>query len=189
MSHLTDEGTRALPGCREDGGANQIILDCENRRRSEKISLFARGLLLVILKLSIGFCVLCFAYLLSLESDLKPPARHRARPVADFLSWQMPRASRADEQRVARHFEMDTLPGLMQRGLIRRYERREMGTLLLVEGKIWRQRSRFFRESLLTEMLVYNKVNGFAPETQVVDYASRRLYARASASDRKEFFD
>jgi len=94
-----------------------------------------------------------------------------------------------DVRRIARHFAMDTLPGLMQDGLIKKYERHETVTILLVVGKIWKERSRFFKESLLAEVLVYNKVNGYALETQIVDHHSQRLYAQASSSDKKEFFD
>ncbi len=55
-----------------------------------------------------------------------------SRPQYEMISRQ--------ERRIARHFEIDTLPGLMQRGLIKKYERRSIGTLLLVEGKIWKNR-------------------------------------------------
>lgn len=83
---------------------------------------------------------------------------------------------------------MDTLPGLIQQGLIKKYKRCELGTLIYVAGTIWKKRSKFFKESLLAEILVYNKVNGYALETRVVDHSSLRLYAQAS-SEKKEFFD
>jgi hypothetical protein len=95
----------------------------------------------------------------------------------------------SDERRIAQHFAIDTLPGLMQRGLIKKIERRQLGTMVFVAGSIWKKRSRFFKESMLTEVIVYNKVNGYALETRIVDHRSQRLYAHALSTERKEFFD
>ncbi len=159
------------------------------RLRFKRSSLLSRKVVATLWKLAFGLCGLCFAYLCSLEPGTRPAHAYCARTEADFHWWQKPAELSADEQRIARHFVTDTLPGLLQLGLIRKYERRAAGTLLLVEGKIWKERSRFFQESLLTEVLIYNKVNRFEPTTQVADYSSLRLYARASSADRKEFFD
>lgn len=94
-----------------------------------------------------------------------------------------------DEQRVATHFIVDTLPGLMQKGLIKKYTREKSGTMVLVAGKIWNERTVFFRECLLKELFIYNKVNGFEPSTRVVDSRSGKLYAEITPPTQIEFFD
>lgn len=94
-----------------------------------------------------------------------------------------------DEERIANHFIADTLPGLMQKGLIKKYTREQSGTLLHVEGKIWKDRSEFFRQSLLMEIFVYNKVHGYAASTRVIDNQSEKLYASIEPPDRIKFYD
>ena len=94
-----------------------------------------------------------------------------------------------EESRIARHFAVDTLPGLMRLGLIKQYKRHPKGTDIFVAGRVWKERSRFFQESLLSEVLVYNKMNGYELETRIIDHRSRQLYAKAISVDRKEFFD
>jgi hypothetical protein len=96
---------------------------------------------------------------------------------------------KSDEHRIAQQFDADTLPGLMRSGLIKKYARHQTGTILFVSGKVWKERSRFFKESLLLASLVYNKVNGYPLETRIVDCCSQQLYAHAVSADRKEFFD
>ena len=95
----------------------------------------------------------------------------------------------ADEQRIANRFVADTLPGLMQKGLVKQYLRHESGTVLLVSGKAWKKRSSFFKDSLLTEVLTYNKVNGFSSWTRIIDNESRKLYAQISFFRKIEFYD
>jgi hypothetical protein len=189
MSNLANNESRRPSGQADRCGPNQDIPGCEYGQCVKEESHFARKLSTIFLKFSGLVCALYVLCIWSLEPEIKPREGRNLRSADRFSFSRMFDTPSRDEQRIARHFEMDTLPGLMQRGLIRKYERRDSGTLLLVEGKIWRQRSRFFRESLLTEMLVYNKVNGFASTTHVADYSSHRLYARASSADRKEFFD
>lgn len=188
MNRLTDDGTKA-PSSPEYGSPAQCLPEYEYGQSIRKRPLLVCRISAVILKLAVVTCLLYILCIWSLEPEIKPRGNHTYHSADRFSFLEWLDRSTKDEQRIARHFEMDTLPGLMQRGLVRKYERRDEGTVLLVEGNIWRQRSRFFRESLLVEVLVYNKVNGFASSTQVVDYSSRRLYARAVAADRKEFFD
>jgi hypothetical protein len=144
----------------------------------------------ILLRLSVVMCVIYFVYAWTTQPNTiikrKQDVSHFS---AIFPYLQDSKEFTNDERRIARHFAIDTLPGLMQKGLIKKYKRYETVTLLLVTGKIWKERSRFFKESLLTEVLVYNKVHGYALETQVVDHRSQRLYAQASSSDKKEFFD
>ena len=77
----------------------------------------------------------------------------------------------------------------MRLGLIKKYERHQSGTILYVAGRIWKERSKFFKESLLLGAVVYNKVNGYALETRIVDCNTQQLYAHAVSADRKELFD
>ena len=94
-----------------------------------------------------------------------------------------------DEMRISNLFAEDTLPRLIQYGLVKRYELTQFRTVLFVNGKMWKQRSEFFKNCLLTEILVHNKINGYAPETQIVDNQSRRLFAKISPSFAVRFFD
>ncbi|MFZ1080351.1 MAG: hypothetical protein WAO19_00325 [Candidatus Kryptoniota bacterium] len=94
-----------------------------------------------------------------------------------------------DEMRIANLFAKDTLPRLMQYGLVKKYELTQSRTILFVDGKMWKQTSQFFKHCLLTEILIHNKVNGYAPETHIVDNQSKRLFAKITPSDRFAFFD
>ena len=94
-----------------------------------------------------------------------------------------------DEERISNLFVEDTLPRLIQFGLIKKYELTQFKTILYVNGNMWKQRSQYFKNCLLTEILVHNKVNGYSPETQIVDNQSRRLFARISPSLKLTFFD
>ncbi len=94
-----------------------------------------------------------------------------------------------DEMRISNLFAEDTLPRLIQYGLVTKYELTQFRTTLFVNGKLWKQRSPFFKDCLLTEILVHNKINGYSPETQIVDNQSRKLFAKISASFTFAFFD
>jgi hypothetical protein len=91
-----------------------------------------------------------------------------------------PKESSPDEKRIAKHFAADTLPGLMQKGLIRRYLRNASGTSIAVNGKLWKKRSKFFKMSLLTEVSAFNKVQGYELSTRITDNSSGKLYAYLS---------
>ena len=94
-----------------------------------------------------------------------------------------------DEMRISNLFVEDTLPRLIQYGLVKKYELTQFRTVLFVNGRLWKQRSHFFKNCLLTEILVHNKINGYSPETQIVDNQSKRLFATISPSFRFTFFD
>jgi len=94
-----------------------------------------------------------------------------------------------DEQRIAKRFATDTLYGLMRKGLITKYDRFELGTSISVNGNIWKQRSQFFKQSLLKEVSVYNEVNGYDLLTQIVDSKSGKLYAQVSRSAKIWIYD
>ncbi|MGD0035893.1 MAG: hypothetical protein ABSC53_01190 [Bacteroidota bacterium] len=139
--------------------------------------------------MTIGLGLVYIVYLWTNQPDasIRNGNSHRRSPY--IFSIQGAKEFNSDERRIAQHFATDTLPGLMRRGLIKKYERNESGNVLFVAGKLWKERSRFFKESLLLEALVYNKVNGYALDTRIVDHRSQCLYAHAVSADRKEFFD
>jgi hypothetical protein len=77
----------------------------------------------------------------------------------------------------------------MKKGLIRKYQRSGTGTLLAVHGDLWKHRSLYFKQSLLKEIYVYNKVHDYAVATQIVDSISGRLYAQISPAAKMDFYD
>ncbi|MFZ4621551.1 MAG: hypothetical protein ACOYNS_13405 [Bacteroidota bacterium] len=92
------------------------------------------------------------------------------------------------EQRIARQFTDTTLPQLRRLGLVKRFTSTQIETVVTVSGSIWNERSDFFKESFLTQILVYNRVNGFTSRIRVVDERTERIYAQVTPPDRKEFF-
>jgi hypothetical protein len=96
---------------------------------------------------------------------------------------------RPDEQRIANHFSADTLPGLMKKGLIEKYGRSAFGTCIVVNGILWKIRSKYFKQSLLTEVFVYNKVNNYKLSTKIIDSSSGKLYAQISSSAKIDIYD
>jgi len=94
-----------------------------------------------------------------------------------------------DEMRISNLFAEDTLPRLIQFGLVNKYEVSQSKTTLFVNGKMWKHRSTFFKHCLLKEILVHNKINGYSSATQIVDDQSRRLFAKISPSCKFEFYD
>jgi len=95
----------------------------------------------------------------------------------------------SDEKRIAIHFAADTLPGLMQKGLIQKYQRTASGTSLAVRGGLWRKRSKFFKTSLLREIFVFNKVQGYELSAKIIDSLSGKIYASISPSTKMDFYD
>ena len=118
-------------------------------------------------------------------------ADHTLKPDRLTLSSQTSHTSdfSSDEKRIAHHFETDTLPGLIRKGLIKKYSRNESGTRIMVAGRVWKQRSAFFKQCLLKELLVYDKVNRYQPRAQIVDSISGLLYAEISPEAEIEFYD
>ena len=142
-----------------------------------------------IIKLIIGLGLIYIVSVWTNQSDSTVKGTHKPHRTDHTPPAQWIQGIKSDEHRIAQRFEADTLPGLVRCGLIKKYERHQTGTVLFVEGKVWKDRSKFFKESLLLETLVYNKVNGYALETRIVDHCSQQLYAHAVSEERKEFFD
>jgi hypothetical protein len=141
------------------------------------------------LGLALMSLALTLAYILVNQSDNKILEQKSKYRMTSTLSPVHFNEFSIDEERIAKLFVTDTLPGLMQRGLIKKYERNESGTFLKVAGILWKKRSVFFKQSLLTEVFVHNKVNGYEPSTEVVDYRTGKLYASISTSAKMKFYD
>lgn len=133
--------------------------------------------------------MVCLAYLWTQQEFRGNNIQYRIHPYHDAPSIHQSIEVTNDEWRIARHFEVDTLPGLLHSGLIKKYTRSASETFVFVAGNIWKKRSQFFKESLLKEIQVYNKIRGYALETRIVDCRSQRLLAQILSDERKEFFD
>ncbi len=90
-----------------------------------------------------------------------------------------------EEKRAALQFSDTTLPQLKRLGLVKSYRRTEIETIITVSGTIWKERSSFFKESLLEQIFIYNKVNGFALNTKIIDDKTSTLYAEITPPDQR----
>lgn len=97
-------------------------------------------------------------------------------------------AATEQERKTALQFSDTTLPGLKELGLITGFTRTEIETIVTVSGKTWNERSVFFKEQLLDQIFIYNRVNGFAVNTKVVDDETSRLYAQIVPPDQRMIF-
>jgi hypothetical protein len=147
-----------------------------------RISKFIAGVLFVCCL--IGFVMTEFHHPVKpfLKTNIENPASSTCPIFANAEST-------AKERWIARHFAVDTLPGLMRKGLIHRYKRNASGTFLGVNGNLWKCRSTFFKQSLLREVFVFNKIHGYELSTRIVDSTSGKLYAQISPSAKMDFFD
>ena len=107
-----------------------------------------------------------------------------AQPLFPPIPWFS-----TEERRIAAMFVADTLPRLMKMGLITKYERNETNTTVLVAGSIWKARTHFVKDSLLKAVSVYNRVNGFAQPTIILDDHTGVLYAQVLPSDKREIYE
>ena len=85
----------------------------------------------------------------------------------------------AEDKRISRKFVTDTIPRLLQNGLLVRYLALSSSTRLLVHASRWRSRSSFFKASLLLEASIHDKVVGRAVPVEVRDERSGELLACA----------
>jgi hypothetical protein len=155
-----------------------------------KIRFVARKIAGIILRISVMVCMMYIFYVwTSQPSRVFKNTSGASRYTNIFPLSRNAQEFTGEERRIARHFALDTLPGLMQRGLIVKFERRHNGTLVHVAGRLWKERSKFFKESLISEVSIYNKVNGYAIETRIVDHCSQRLYAQVLSLENKEIFN
>jgi hypothetical protein len=94
----------------------------------------------------------------------------------------------SEEQRIAKQFSDTTLPQLQSLGLIKQYSRTEIETIITVSGALWKDRSQFFKESLLEQIFIYIKVNGLSVATTILDDETRELYAQILPPDKRNIF-
>lgn len=142
-----------------------------------------------IFALAFGIALLLIILAIIERSD-RAILERQARQGFSVQSLPQPsEAFTADERRIAHLFIADTLPRLMKKGLITRYERNAVTTNLMVAGCVWKSRTRFVKESLMTAVSVYNKVNGFSPWSRILDDRTGMLYAQVLPSDRKELYE
>ncbi len=90
-----------------------------------------------------------------------------------------------EEIRIAEEFGERTLPALRQLGLIIHYTRTEAETVITVSGKIWNERSMFFRQKFLEHVFTYHKVNNYPLRTRVIDHRTSQLYAQIIPPDQR----
>jgi len=138
---------------------------------------------------AILFAVLSGAFILVDRSDTAIIEKMRKYTLATAQEAAPAFLFSLDEQRIAAHFATDTLPGLMQKGLIKKYTRDTKGSSLHVAGSLWTKRTSYFKHCLLLELFVYNKVNGYEPSTRVMDSESGKLYAEILPPTKIEFYD
>ena len=93
-----------------------------------------------------------------------------------------------DEMRISNLFVEDTLPRLIRYGLVKKYELTQCKTVLFVNGKLWKQLA-FFKDCLLKEILVHNKINGHAPETLISTINRRDFVLQYLLPMRLRFFE
>ncbi len=92
------------------------------------------------------------------------------------------------ETEIARRFSDSTLPGLQRLGLITGYARNDMETIISVSGMLWNERTPFFKERLLDQIFIYNKVQGHAVKTKIVDGHSFAIYAQILPPNQRIIF-
>jgi hypothetical protein len=93
------------------------------------------------------------------------------------------------EIQTANTFSDSTLPALRQLGLIVKYEQHEWETQIVVSGRLWKERSAFFKESFLAHLSVYNRVRGFPVPARIIDDRSGHLLAHITPSDQRKVFE
>jgi len=145
---------------------------------------------------TVSLCIMLFITFLIIRQAVKPLSITKIETRYDTLcpiftrnESIMSHASNTDEKRIARHFAIDTLPGLMQAGLIKKYQRNNKGTYLFIKRNLWSTRSQYFKRCLLTEIYTYNKINGYELSTTIMDSVSGKIYAQMSSSAKMDFYD
>ena len=134
----------------------------------------------------VGFRVVC----LRMETmiNTQSPDTHTVK-YAFYPSYTSRDAVGDVEKRVAQNFLKDTIPGLIRRGLITKYERNESGTRIMVSGRVWKKRSQFFKQSFMTALQVYDRLERLQPHARIVDNTSGALYAEISPDSKIALYD
>lgn len=85
-----------------------------------------------------------------------------------------------DERTLAEVFSADTLPRMLELGLIKELRRGDVNALLIVDGRLWRARKRETKHQLLVQLRAYNKVHALPTPVQVRDASTKQLLAEIS---------
>jgi len=136
-------------------------------------------------------CVLIISAIVSLISRMDTAILAKRQSIQTLRNPVLPPGDLFlnDEVRISNLFVEDTLPRLIEYGLVKKYELTQRGTIVSVNGKLWKHTSPFFKNSLLKEILAHNRVNGYAAETHIVDDRSNKLVAKIAPSFEFTFFD
>jgi hypothetical protein len=135
------------------------------------------------------FVLLSITLIILFHNEKPMPARQDKQQFHGACPFLIKKECKPVEQRIANHFYADTLPGLMQKGLIKKYMRSAFGTCIAVNGNLWKIRSQYFKQSLLREVFVYNKVHDYELSTKIIDSSSGKVYAQISSSSKMDIYD
>jgi hypothetical protein len=133
--------------------------------------------------------LLSIAFIIIWQVEKPTPVYKYKRQFVSTSPLLFKKECNPDEERIANYFSVDTLPGLMQKGLIQKYRRNATGTCISVNGTLWKDRSEYFKHGLLKAVFVYNKVKGYELSTKIIDSLSGILYAQISSSAKMEFYN
>ena len=133
--------------------------------------------------------MICLATVFVLRSDKAIIERNKGVRVVPESENQGTATVSDEERNVANVFASDTLPKLIQRGIIKKVERHGAATVISVAGLLWSKRSPFFKESLLKAFLAYHRANDLPLWTRIVDDRTGKLYAEVLPSAQFEVYD
>ncbi|MBI3578903.1 MAG: hypothetical protein HY089_05760, partial [Ignavibacteriales bacterium] len=94
-----------------------------------------------------------------------------------------------EELKLAEKFETDTLPTILKTGLVKQFKRNEGMTFVMVDGTKWIRQEHATKADLIFEIVITNKVRGYASALQVLDYKTGKLYANIRPPSTVEMHD
>lgn len=94
-----------------------------------------------------------------------------------------------DELKLAEKFETDTLPTALKTGLVKQFKRNDEMTFVLVDGTKWVRQEYTMKVDLIFEIVITNKVRGYASALQVRDFETGKLYANIRPPATVEMYD
>lgn len=95
----------------------------------------------------------------------------------------------AEQLKLARKFETDTLPRLLKAGIIKQFKRSNQMTLVFVDEQRWKNQPHEAKVDVLSELLASNLVNGYSSWTDVRDFETGKLLAGISFSGSVELYE
>lgn len=95
----------------------------------------------------------------------------------------------AQELKLAEKFETDTLPTILKTGLVKQFKRNDDMTFVLVDGTKWVRQEYTTKAELIFEIVITNKVRGYASALQVRDFETGKLYANICPPAIVEMYD